>query len=227
MGDLRPFALGDMIVAEPPPPRLAQALAVIAEYLHPALDMSPMAIPGKSRISCILCSLVVRDFLFRGGFRDAQLRPVVFVIRAEDEDGRELHSLGVGNPQGPDPRKGNAWDGHAVVTAGGWLIDTTLYQANRPQWPALPGMLAVPLMDDLGLKVMGLPMLSGFVGAGPSESRIDLAWGDQPTNKLWRDAPDAQRPVARRRVVDFLLEHFNLKGAQDNGTEDARTIVGR
>lgn len=207
----RPLMLGDMeVICDGPPPRLVQALAVIATHLHPTLDVSPLASPGKSKESCILCSLVVRDFLFRGGFRDAELRPVVVVMQALDEDGGLIHSLGIGNPKGPSPKITGRWDGHAVVIAEGWLIDTTLYQAKRPAWPELPGMVAVPLVKP-GRDLFGLPLLAGASAKGEDGSDIDMGWLDQPTNKKWRAAPDAQRVRQRRRVVDYLLDQFVLK----------------
>lgn len=200
------FRLGDMSVLEMPPVDLARALAVIAEYLHAEYDAAPwIARQDKSKESCILASLAVRDFLFRAGFRDAELRACVFAIIAE-KNGERLHSLGIGNPQGPDPKIKHRWDGHAVVTAGGWLIDTTLYQAVRPQWPTLPGMMAMPLAKP-GLTFWDLPVLAGLEGSD-GDADIAMGWLDQPTNKSWKSAPDKLRKRHWREVADRLLEHW-------------------
>lgn len=215
MTDPRPFRLGEMEVADMPTDmRLVQALAVISEYLHPSLESLKLAQPGRSYESCILCSLVIRDFLFRGGFRNVEFRPVVCVMQAVDKEGAPIHSLGIGNPKGPDPAITGRWDGHAVVIVDGWLIDTTLYQAKRPAWSHLPGMMAVPV-NDKPRDLFNLPMLAGITADGPDGIEIDVAWLDQPTNKKWRTAPDANRPHARRRVVGLMLDHFNLKEPAD------------
>ena len=56
--------LNDMLVVGRPPAKLTKALATIASVLHPAYDeVLPKA--GKSKESCCLCSLTVRDFLWR------------------------------------------------------------------------------------------------------------------------------------------------------------------
>lgn len=203
------YRIGDMRVAGPPPGKLAAALTIIATHLHDEFDRAGHTKPDKSKESCILASATVREFLFRAGFRDAEMRPCVFVIIAE-KHGEFLHSLGIGNPKGPDPKITGRWDGHAVATASGWLIDTTLYQAKRAQWPALPGMVAAPLIPPGdGGELFGLPIVSGLVGKDPqNDADVTLAWLDQPTNKSWKTAPDYQRKRDRSAIADRLLQHW-------------------
>lgn len=204
--------LGEMTVIGVPPPKLLAALAIIADKLHPILDAQPRVRAGHSKVSCIWCSAIVREFLFRLGFRDAELRACVFAIVAE-KDGGLVHSLGIGNPVKPDLKRQDSWDGHAVCTAGGWLIDTTLYQMRRPQWANFPGMMALQLLDD-DQRVMfwGKRALTG------SETKdcgndIAFAWMDQRENTRWRQAPDYLRRRERSQIVDQLMTHWKLEDA--------------
>ena len=48
--------LGEMQVIGSPPAKLAKALAVIADTLHPAFAHDPRITPGISKESCVLCS---------------------------------------------------------------------------------------------------------------------------------------------------------------------------
>lgn len=212
---LQTIPLGDMHVVGMPPAKLVKALAVIAKHLHPAYRALPWIKNGHSEHACILSSLTVREFLFRIGFHDVELAPVLFAIRAFRGD-EQLHSLGVGDP---DPREHNkvgkdspGWPGHLVVKLpkAGWLIDTTLFQARRPQWPDLPGMLAVPLAESShpDHETYGLFPLSGLLGQNDDGTQVDILWLNQPKNKWWRQAPDGRDKRRRRPVVNFLVEQF-------------------
>jgi hypothetical protein len=212
-----PLRLGDMEVTGIPDAKLLKALAVVASDLHPMLDAWHDMPLGKSRESCILCSCVVRDFLYRLGFRDADVTPTFTLIVARDRiTDEEVHSLGIGNPQGPDPRITAKFDGHTVVRAAGWLIDPTLYQASpRPAWPDLPGMVVAPLIEDGadvveggGDRLFGLKLLAGIMGQSEIGHRISVAYLHQPTNTGWQDAPDYQRRHMRKRVTEQLVAAF-------------------
>lgn len=207
--------LGDMTVIGMPPPKLVKALAVIAKHLHPAYRALPWIKGGHSEHACILSSLTVRDFLFRIGFHDAELAPVLFAIRATRGD-EQLHSLGVGDPDPREHRKvgkeSRGWPGHLVVKLpkAEWLIDTTLFQARRPQWPDLPGMMAVPLTpsNDPAHRAYGLFPLSGLIGKADDGTDVDILWLNQPKNKWWRQAPDGRDKRRREPVVRLLVEEF-------------------
>lgn len=199
----KPLKLGDMMVSGAPPAKLIKAAAVIAEALHPNFERLSL----RSRDSCVLSSLAVRDFLFKIGFRSAEVVPVVFVIRA-DQDGKELHSLGIGDPYDKGVDAAGRWSGHMVARLPdeGFLIDTTLFQAARPQWPALPGMVLLPLAPS-GQPVFGLSRISGFEMTADDGRAVVGMWLEQPRNKRWRGAPDTGK---RRRepVVGALVERF-------------------
>jgi hypothetical protein len=207
--------LADMEVGGVPPAKLLKALALIATQLHPMLDAWHDMPPGKSKTSCILSAAVVRDFLYRIGFRDADITPTCCLIVARDANDKEVWSLGIGNPEGPQHNP-NGFDGHTVVRAGGWLIDPTLYQAGpRPAWPDLPGMVATPLVEDGAdatedgdNTVMGLKLLAGIMGLSKSGNHISVAYLHQPDNTDWTTAPDFQRRHMRKRIAQQLVDAF-------------------
>ena len=186
---------------------------MIAADLHPAFNRVPRIVKDKSRRSCVLSSLAVRDFLWKIGFRDAKVEPVFLIVRAYAEDGSEIHSVGAGDfaaipAQAPhhhvvDTRMD--WSGHMVVVVAGWLIDVTLYQASRPQWPELPGMAAAPLvMEDRG----GMVLVSGSKAKRDDGSEVFLSWWQQPHNTRWRDGGDAKERWRREPVVKALVQRF-------------------
>ena len=195
--------LADLLILESPPAKLAKPLAVIADALHREFDCEPWIEPGISRRSCILASLAVRDFMRALEF-PARIEPVACTIVAT-RDGQPLHSVGLGVPE-PRENAPNAWNGHAVVVLPRerWLIDTTLYQARRAQWPDLTGMVAVPLLEALTIDRWGLRLLSGFAGQDDTGYECEIAWFANPTNTAWRAAPDA-KPRRRAGVVARML----------------------
>jgi hypothetical protein len=207
--------LGDLqVVGGQPPAKLVKALAVIAHVLHPAFSRLPfMAHPDKSKESCVLSSLTVRDFLWKIGFREATVAPVYVIVRALDRDGREIHSVGCGDHaaipiqarvHGHVTDTKNYWSGHLVVLVKGWLIDPTLYQANRKEWPELPGMVAAPVfMDERG----GMVLVSGSSAKRDDGSEVLLSWWAQPHNRRWKDGGDAKKE-RRVAVVKELVKRF-------------------
>lgn len=204
MTDLpRSFALGDMHVGASVSPKMVKALATIAELMHPTFDQQPwIAFPGKSKESCVLCSLTVRDFLRMVGFADARIRTVMVLIQSI-RNGEMEHSLGIGVPY--DKRKVEGrWAGHMVteVPSEGVLIDTTLYGAIRPQWPDLNGMLALPLpaKPPKG-EYHGCPMI---VGAGRQEAGYEfgLYYFDRPELTDWRKGNGDGHPSNKHRRTD-------------------------
>jgi hypothetical protein len=207
-GDIQ---LGDMVVLGSMPAKLLKALAVIADTLHPAFALQPwIADADKSKESCVLCSLTVHEFLIGLGFADALVRPVVTIMRAT-RNGQEVHSLGIGVPG--VPHDDGRWNGHAVVCipSASALFDTTLYGANRPQWPDLPGMLA---MNTTGYtrrdKVWGLDVVVGaeIRDRTDPDYLYQLVYLDNPKNNAWRSGPDARDRWKRAAVVAALRERF-------------------
>jgi hypothetical protein len=93
-----------------------------------------------------------------------------------------------------------------IVECNGWLIDTTLYQINRPVWAHLPGMISLPIIpttnkayNKRGLAVMQRSDGHGYV--------CTMAWLDDEKNKTWLHAPDRKR---ERRIacVRALFNEF-------------------
>jgi hypothetical protein len=200
-----PQVLGDMTVIADPPAKMWKALAAISLHAHPSYDECSGVAPGGSRDKCLFMSLAVRDFLVQIGYRDATVRPCFLFINAEDLQGRELWSVGIGAPGQPElPEKFN---GHAVCTVPSLqlLIDTTMYQAIRPQWDgAVSGMAAAtyhqPWLDQ---KVHGCPSIAGTEAQLP-DRRVLMLWLDRPELR-WKQSLDFRVKNERRRYVTKAL----------------------
>lgn len=205
---------GDLAVGGNPPEKFAEALAVIGYELHPTFDR--FYADDVSKDSCILVSLVLRNFLFRLGFADAEVRSVFFLLERRAATTMELvHNVGIGHPKKADAN--NRWNGHMVVVLPktGWLIDATLYQARRKQWEDLPGMIATPIFDT-GATFADLKPVTGFAARYPEGDTLSGIWFDNPANNRWRTAPDARRGgirgQRRQMVSDALAAVMLLKG---------------
>lgn len=201
--------LGEMEILGEPPAKLLKALAVIAARLHPSFDALPWIKPGISKSSCVLCSLAVRDFLFRIGFTDAEVAPVLMAVRAF-RDGKELHTLGIGTTDLREAATAKVkWPGHLIVRlpTTGYLIDTTLYQARRQHWQHLAGMMAAPLATEVDDRPFGLRPIVGLSLTAPDKAEVEMWWLDQPGNKFWRRGGDAG-PRRRLDVVNSMVREF-------------------
>ena len=190
-----------MLVGGKPPLKLTKALTVISEMLHPTWAFDHLDGSDISKTSCVLASLTVRDFLFRAGLRDAAVEPVFTYMEAQ-QDGAMIHNLGIGKPDVPASSP-NHWAGHMVVVLreAGFLIDTTLYQAQRPQWPDLPNMIATPLNGDG--KFLGAYQALGGLHIPPDETgySFDIAWFHVPQNTGWKKAPDVENMRRKRKLI--------------------------
>lgn len=200
---------GRMDVIGDPSPVLRRALGVIETHLHPLLDAA-LSFHGKSKESCILCSETVRAFLYRVGLKDARVASVFFYLDAR-RDGELVRSVGIGDPKGHGPEwPADRWNGHAVVLADGFLIDTTLYPAQRPQFD-LAGMMAVKLFptDRPAQYCAGHPVLTGLEGRHPENTEVAAMWADQPGNDaMLLSAPDRVRKHTRDRVAQQMLDLY-------------------
>ncbi|TLX15798.1 hypothetical protein [Rhizobium sp. MHM7A] len=202
------FYLKDMLVCGKPPLKLTKALVVISEMLHQTwFDMLEGSEISKG--SCVLSSLTVRDFLFQAGIHDAVVEPVFTFMEAQ-QDGVMIHNLGIGKPDEP-PSSPTHWAGHMVVVSreAGYLIDTTLYPAQRPQWPDLPNMIAVPLNGD-GTVFGEFDALAGLqIPRDETGYSFDIAWLHTPTNVGWKRAPDVGNQRRKRKlVVEKMIAMF-------------------
>lgn len=199
--------VGDMAAPGYLPAELRPAIHAIASGLHQSFDQMAWIRPGKSKESCILCSMAVRDFLYRVGFRDATVRPVTFYIDYCNEAGKGVRSLELGTLKYDAEKREGYWDGHAVVTTRGWLIDTTLYQATpRPEW-SIPPMMAAPMLEEPG-NWFGFPLLAGGGGQGEGEAMTRWGWLDRPDNISWTSSGDARQKWRRERVTDYLVKLY-------------------
>ncbi len=186
-----------VILGQPPAP-LRTALSVIGERLYGLTAKTPIFrdTPDRIATSCVFLSLVVCDTLRQAGFT-AEPRPCALAVEK-----RGVHQLVIGNPTDKDA---NAWSwaGHLIVCAEGVLIDPSLGQARRPEWPRLPDIAAAPLFTpprDGSLDNRPMPLLSAMIHAAEGFRAL---WFDTPENTRWIGSPDTQ-PDRRRRLADKL-----------------------
>ena len=213
------FPLGDMTVMGEPgqlPVRMWKALAAISLRAHPAYDEVSGFPPGTSRDKCLFMSLAVRDFLVQIGFEDATVRGCALYMRADDNDGEEIWSLGIGIPGLPDEE--DKFNGHAVVTVPSLklLIDTTMYQAMRPHWlDAISGMAALPYHEPWHNQLIHQrPTIAGIEMTYPDRTMM-AAWLDRP-ELPWRKADDFRVRNGRRLAVTKAMREA-FAGQQKTG----------
>jgi hypothetical protein len=206
--------IGDITTAGEFPPKVVKALNVVADLLHPAFDRLPwIREPGWSKQSCVLASLACRDFLVDIGFRDAKVRPCAVVMRAK-RAGKD-YWLGIGDLPGQKPPPADRWNGHLVVTVPSerLLLDTTLYQARRPHWPMITGMMAAELRPVDGIEPFGKRAfaMAGFEDG--DDFQLGIFWLDDPDNTTWLRGPDCLKR-RRRAVVAALRDRFGDPSAK-------------
>lgn len=215
--------LGDLeVVQRPdgsyPPLKLMKALAVIGNEMHDEFG-KPIyrhSHKDKSKESCILSSLTVRDFLRQLGFWRARVAPVQVFITAE-RNGEIFHVVELGSPEATGP----GWSGHMVVICAGWLIDTTLFPVIRPAWKYMAGMLVVPLGVNNGGKIRGLETLAALQ-AEDEGVLTTVVWTDDPNNVSWRKAPDSARE-RRMAIVNVLMQRYD-EYLEGNPSHDLRGL---
>lgn len=207
-GEGQASQFSDMTVMGAPSPKLRNALKIIASHLHPEYNkVSWLPYKDRSKESCILCSLTVREFLVRAGFQEAKARPVSLYLSAH-KDGRMVKRLMAPDPD--DKRQLPArWPGHMVVVipSDAYLIDTTLYQAMRPQWKSLPGMVALPLYP-VNDRLMSMKQLSCVSWTEEDGYKVTLGWLDAPTNTSWRRSGLDREKNVRRPIVNKMLSEL-------------------
>jgi hypothetical protein len=206
--------LGDLLINDAdsrPPLPVLKVMAVVAQHMHAIFD----DIYGKdhSRGSCVLVSAVLRDFLLRVGFADAEVRSVTFYIERRKGD-EIVRNLLIGKPDEADVP--DHWNGHMIVSFGGWLIDGTLYQARRPHWSFLPGMVATPIRavvnpDDGIIANIAAPV---------NDEIVHGTWIDMPENDRWKSASVLRRVGKlnrdRRAVVNALVAYYQRATVTDD-----------
>lgn len=197
----------DILVGNDVPAKVIKAMAVIGTQLHQTFDVQPwIERVGKSKESCILCSLAVRDFMRAIGF-EAKVVTVCAVLQALRGE-KLLHSAGIGVPAPINTRPGY-WNGHmvCVLPREKVLIDTTLFQVKRPAWPHLPGIVAVKLADDPNpIVAFGMTAIGGLCIEDDEDYQFTLLWLDRPQNN-WRknDGRDKRR---RQPAVAAMTKAF-------------------
>lgn len=207
--------LQDLLLCGEPPLEFTKAMAVVSATLH---ELWAQELRGSevSKISCVLSSITVRDFLFQAGFKDARVEPV-FTYMAAYRHGEMIHNLGIGKPDESPSQEGH-WAGHmiAVIPSIEYIVDTTLYQAMRPQWPDLPPMLATPT-TQIDADYGGFRALAGLQMPKEDEGYMfEALWLHTPDNVKWRKAPDIEgMRLKRKRIVAKMVS--TLKSGSFSG----------
>jgi hypothetical protein len=207
---------GDMTIGFEPgdlPPRIWKALAVIAEHTHQTYEQFGV---GSSKDKCLFTSLAIRDFLVAIGYTDATVRGCTLFIYANDPDGNEIWSLGLGVPGDPD--RPDKFNGHAVVTVPSLnlLLDPTMYQAKRSHWrDCITGMMAVSFYEpkDDSPTWRNMSVISG-ASHEYDDRTVSVLWADRPELQ-WRKSEDFRIRNARRiAVTKALCEAFETAGTK-------------
>jgi len=192
-----------MTIGNPSPP-LAGALAFLGDRLHPTIEEKTKCEIGYSWGACILSSLVARDVLRGLGFT-ADEAPVIFRIRKRCGD-RLNKELFIGDPSHSNaPRM---WNAHMVVLVESLLVDFTLAQAWRWEWPHLPRMLAATVCKDGGSLDGKFPRL---LQLGDDPDEVEASWFHHPAKTDWKAVPDA-RPRFRKGAVRKLVKECRRRG---------------
>jgi len=208
------MTLGDMTVLFEPDALSAKtwkALAAIALRLHDSYDETGIAPPGGSKDKCLFASLAVRDYLVQIGYRDATVRGCALYIYANDKEGNQIWSLGLGVPGERDIE--GKFNGHAVCTVPSLnlLIDPTVYQARRKYWPVVPGMIALPYYEPQhgGIRALyGLPIFS-HVTRECDDRDVGMVWLDRP-DLPWKKSEDFRvRNDRRIACTKAMYQTFN------------------
>lgn len=192
-----------------------KALAAIASELHPAYDRVSGVAPGASKDKCLFASLAIRDYLVQIGYRDATLRPCALYVYADDQQGNQIWSVGIGVP-GQVEEEGK-FNGHAVVVVPSLklLIDPTVYQAQRPQHfgDIIPGMIALPYYapQHAGIRALyGLPIFAHVTHEGENRN-VAMTWLDRP-DIPWKRSEDFRiRNDRRIACTKAMLQAFDGK----------------
>ena len=217
-----------LTVAPNCPASLMKALNIIDRSLWKVMLKSPGIQTNKQlENACLLMSLTTRDFMIGAGF-SAEVVPCCLHVVALTPPDTVHHSLGVGFPHG-DPNRHHL---HMVVRitaesiaakeaktepGADWMVDTTLIQARRPQWPKLPSMVALPIIPEYVPPALrrygehkGMTSFALAAAAG-GNARTYVTWLDNPTNDTWIGAPDTRPERRDRSVHKLLVEWRNSK----------------
>ena len=225
---IKAMKLKDLQIVGGISPKMVKAAAALS-HMHDLFDAETRIVPGASKGSCIMSALTARDLMWKLGWKDAAIMPVYLRVEGWHGD-KGLWSVGVGDHDTfhahhsrpgfkplVDRTTGPGWNGHAVVIspAANVLIDPTIGQCRRDQWPTLPEMLVVELLPDTPSPNL-MPSHAPIIGFDWVEhqdvpetraDRVRVHYTAQPFNTRWRDAPDAER-TRRAPVVADMRKMF-------------------
>jgi len=154
-----------------------------------------------SRDTCILTSFALNDVLQRLQYSSRPLRVEATVF----PDDRKLIGTILGGWSQSGRRraaKPDMWWGHlAVAVEDQWLLDPTLDQANKKEWPVRVGPLAVRLSDKFWVERGSVLVRT---------NGCDVRFSPHPRQNGFANAGDA-RPSHWRPLADRIFRALEQK----------------
>lgn len=158
---------------------------------------------NESRDTCILTSYALHDVLQRLGYNSYPLR----IEAAVFPDDRKLYGTTLGSFSGIGPRRAarpRMWWGHlAVAIDKNWLLDPTLDQANKEEWPqkihVTPLAIKTPeeFWDDRGQIMLQI-------------NECTVRFCRHPRQNGFKNAGDA-RPSHWKPLADLIFQRVSEK----------------
>lgn len=171
------------------------------------------------RGACIAAACVTADVFRRLGYQAKPLSVILsainpsLVTRAKAGEDVGPVQLTIGDPQ--DEERDGHWRGHLACLlvdpgdpSGGFILDASLQQAERPYLPGLPKIAALPFSPHPGdtyLLKKNIFVAGCARGQGDLEVSYYLSVGEGANG--WKRAPDAD-PVRRRTTVARIVEQI-------------------
>jgi hypothetical protein len=154
----------------------------------------------RFRDSCVLTSYALNDVLRRLGYDSKPLRIEAAVFPDERNTVGTILGGIHSDFRRPAAQPGNWWGHLAVLVDGEWLLDATIDQANKREWPkgARVGPLAVKLpakfwgerghvmikTNQCGVRLTRYPRQVGFAHAGDARPSHWLPLADRIFQKV-------------------------------------------
>jgi hypothetical protein len=147
---------------------------------------------NESRSTCVITSFALSDALQRLGYdsRPLRIKAVVF-----PDDPKLIGTILGGWGQlgrRPAASPGNWWGHLSVVVEDTWLLDPTLDQANKEEWPVRVGPLAVRLSEKFWAEHGSILVRTNGCGVrfSPHPRQNGLAYAGDARPSHWRPLAD-------------------------------------
>lgn len=157
--------------------------------------------------SCVLSSVICRDFFRRIGFGDAKSRSVIFEARCYRE-GVLVRRAVAGHPDEAHRyvQTEGRWFGHmcVLIPSLGVLVDMALLPMIRPEWSSAVQRGVVLSLAKQPASSGHADFLAGISGPQADGSTIAVGWSSS-NDTGWRGAPDLRRRRLLNEAVEYLV----------------------